>query len=68
MAWLRRLRARIRYRDFDADVRREIDAHRSMKEAELRAAGRTEAEARVEALRTLGNVTLSREAVTLGHD
>ena len=35
MSWLRRLRARIKNRDFDANLREELDLHRAMKEAEL---------------------------------
>jgi hypothetical protein len=30
MSWLRRLRARIRHRRFDADLREELEAHRTM--------------------------------------
>ncbi|HEX5216432.1 MAG TPA: ABC transporter permease [Vicinamibacterales bacterium] len=60
-AWFRRLRARIRYRSFDADLRQEIDAHRAMAEAELRSRGVAPGEARAAASRAMGNVTLARE-------
>src|SRR6188508_3119981 len=60
-AWFRRLRARIRYRSFDADLRQEIDAHRAMTEAELRSRGVAPGEARTASTRAMGNVTLARE-------
>ncbi len=58
----RRLRARLRYRRFDADLRRELEEHRAMSQAALEAAGLTPAEARRQAARALGNVTLARES------
>ena len=62
MSWWTRLRARIRYRHFDADLREELEVHRAMKEADLQRRGSSAAEARVGASRALGNVTLAREA------
>ena len=59
--WWRRLRARVRYRRFDAELRQEIDAHRAMLEQDLETNGRSRDDARVEAARTLGNATLGRE-------
>jgi predicted permease len=59
---LRRLRARIRYRDFDADLRRELDVHRAMTEDSLRAAGATPDEARYQGAHRLGHVLTAREA------
>src|SRR5689334_15462155 len=61
-ALFRRLRARIRYRDFDAELRREIDVHRAMAEEDLRAGGASADEARYLAGRRLGHVTTAREA------
>ena len=59
--WFRRLRARLKYRHFDADVAREIDAHRAMKQAELETRGLSATEARAGAARALGNVVSMRE-------
>jgi predicted permease len=59
--WLRRLRARLKYRRFDADLAHEIAAHREMKEAGLRSQGMTASDARTAAARQLGNITLARE-------
>jgi predicted permease len=61
-AFFRRLRARIRYRDFDRELRRELDVHRAMAEEDLRADGVSEAEAGYLAGRRLGHVTTAREA------
>ena len=61
MRWLRRLRARLKYRRFDAELREEIEAHRAMTEADLRSRGASPGEARAAASRALGNVTLARE-------
>ena len=61
MRWLRRLRARIKYRNFDADLAREIATHREMKGEALRYQGMSHAEAHAAAARALGNVTLARE-------
>jgi macrolide transport system ATP-binding/permease protein len=59
--WLRRLRARIRYRHFDRDLASEIEAHRELKAGEHRARGLDPAASRSAASRDLGNVTLMRE-------
>jgi putative ABC transport system permease protein len=58
---LRRLRARIRYRRFDADLAEEMEFHRAMKQRELERAGLTETEATVKSRREMGNITLARE-------
>ena len=57
----RRLRARIRYRDFDAELRRELDVHQAMAEDAWRAGGAPEAHVRHLAARQMGAVTLARE-------
>src|SRR5688572_24356912 len=59
--WLRRLRARIKYRHFDRDLAREIETHRALKADEHRRNGAGDDEARHGAARDLGNVTLMRE-------
>ena len=59
--WLRRLRARIRYRHVDRDLAREIETHRALKAAAHRERGLAPDEARYAAARDLGNVTLMRE-------
>lgn len=61
MRWIRQLLARIRYRRFDADLREELETHQSLKEASLAARGLSPEEARQQARRALGNVTLQRE-------
>jgi predicted permease len=61
MGWLRRLRARIKYRHFETDLREEIETHRSLKEADLQGRGASPADARTSASRAMGNVTLARE-------
>jgi predicted permease len=61
MPWLRRLLARLRYRHFQDDVARELEHHRTLKEAELMGAGASPADARHQSSRALGNVTLARE-------
>ncbi len=58
---LRRLRARIRYRGFDADLAEEIEFHRAMKQRDGEQAGLTSTEARFMSHREMGNVTLARE-------
>ena len=58
---LRRLRARIRYRRFDADLAEEMEFHRAMKQRELESTGLTENEATVQSRREMGSVTLARE-------
>jgi predicted permease len=59
--FFRQLRARLKYRHFDRDLAREIDAHRAMKQRELETAGIPPAEASAATSRALGNVTLMRE-------
>ena len=59
--WLRGVRARIKYRRFDADLAEEIAAHRELKQAELGADGMTPQEARTATARVMGNITLARE-------
>jgi predicted permease len=61
MRWLRRLHARIKYRHFNADLRRELEVHRAMLEDQLTARGEQAQSARVLAARRLGNVTVERE-------
>ena len=60
-AWLRRLRARWRYRHFHDDVAREIETHRAMAQSALERSGVDADAARAQAARALGNVTLMRE-------
>ena len=60
-SWLRRLRARVRYRHFDRDLAEEIEWHRAMKERELASAGLAPGEARWQARRELGNIMIARE-------
>ena len=60
-SWVRRLRARLRYRHFDDDLRRELEVHRSMAERELRASGEPVDGVHRVAARQMGNVTLARE-------
>src|SRR5204863_7648828 len=57
---LRRLRARIRYRRFDAELAEEIEFHRAMKQRDWERAGLAATEARVMSHRDMGNVTLAR--------
>jgi hypothetical protein len=58
---LRHLRARVRYRHFDADLQEELRVHEAMKREELEASGTPPAEAGAAARRALGNVTQMRE-------
>ncbi|HJR59090.1 MAG TPA: ADOP family duplicated permease [Vicinamibacterales bacterium] len=58
---LQRLRSRFRNRGFDQDLRDELRVHEEMKREELAAAGLSASDARTEARRALGNVTLMRE-------
>jgi predicted permease len=57
----RRLRARLRYRDFDADLRRELAVHQAMAEERLRADGVDAEDARYQAARRMGAVLAARE-------
>jgi len=59
--FIRRLRARIKYRHFERDLAREIETHRAMTQEELEASGAAPLHARERAARALGNVTLARE-------
>jgi len=59
--FLRRLRARLRYRNFDADLREELETHRALAESDARARGVSPEDARHEAARRVGNRTLARE-------
>ncbi len=59
--WIRRLRARLRYRDFEDDLRDEIRVHRAMAEEAAREQGLTAGETRARATRELGNVAMARE-------
>ena len=63
--FLHHLRARIRNRRFDDDLAEELRVHEEMKRDELMAAGIAAADARAEARRALGNVTLMREDARL---
>jgi predicted permease len=61
MTLMRRIRRWLRWRQVQAELREELDAHREMKERAYREAGLTEREARARAARELGNVTLAAE-------
>ena len=58
---LRRLRARLRNRRFNADLAEELRLHEEMKREELAAMGLSADDARAAARRAMGNVTLMRE-------
>ncbi len=60
-AWLRHVRARIKYRRFDSELAEEIETHRAMAERDLSAAGESPEEARWRSARQLGNATLARQ-------
>jgi predicted permease len=59
--FLRRLRARLRYRNFESDLRDELETHRTMAEEDARGRGVPAEAARHEAARRLGNGTNARE-------
>lgn len=59
---LRRLRARVRYRRFDADLQQELDVHRAMAEDNLRARGTEPGDVGHLAARQLGNTLAARQA------
>jgi len=61
-AWLRRLRARIKYRHYARDLDRELEVHREMAMRDLAGAGTPHQIQRAAALQ-LGNTTLIREDV-----
>jgi predicted permease len=56
-----RLRARLRNRRFDADLREELRLHEELKREALEAGGMAPPDARAAARRALGNATLMRE-------
>jgi hypothetical protein len=58
---IQRLRARLRNRRFDEDLREELRLHEEMKREELESGGMPALDARAEARRELGNATLMRE-------
>lgn len=58
---LRRLLARFRYRRYARDLAEEIDVHRDLLARDLAADGRSEAEARDQARRAMGNELQARE-------
>ncbi len=62
VGFLRRLRARLRYRHFNTELKDELDAHRAMAEDDLRASGEAPDDVQRQAARQLGNVTLARES------
>jgi hypothetical protein len=57
--FFRRLRARIRHRNFDEELQRELDVHRDMAEDELRAVGVAPDDARHVAARLLGTTLVA---------
>ena len=61
MAFLKRLRARVRNRRFDEDLREELRLHEELKREELERTGMTAGDARTQARRALGNVALRQE-------
>ena len=58
---LQRLRARLRNRRYDEDLREELRLHEELKREELEAGGISARDARAGARRALGNATLMRE-------
>lgn len=59
---LRRIRARLRHRHFNANLREELEAHRAMVEEELQASGLGSDAVRRRTAAQIGNVTLARES------
>jgi predicted permease len=59
--FLRRLRARIRYRHYDRDLVEELDHHLEMKQRECQSAGLAPTDAVLKAQRDVGNVLVARE-------
>jgi putative ABC transport system permease protein len=59
--FLTRLRARLRYRRFDDDLREELRVHEALKREALEGSGMTKEDAAFAARRALGNVTRMRE-------
>jgi predicted permease len=60
-AWFRNLRARLRYRRFEDDLREEVRVHSAMAEDAARREGLTAGDARARAARELGNLAMARE-------
>ncbi len=60
--FFRRLRARLKYRRFNAELKDELDVHRAMAEDELRVSGGAPDDVQRQAARQIGNVTLARES------
>src|SRR5262245_9799929 len=60
-AFLRRLRARIKYWNNAEELEKELDAHREMARASVAADGTPDRESRWKAARLLGNTTMARE-------
>lgn len=60
-AFLRRLRARIKYWNNAGELRKELDVHRELAAASFAANGHTERESHWKAARLLGNATIARE-------
>src|SRR3990170_2456754 len=61
ISFLHRLRARLRNRQFDDELREELRVHEEMTRESLEGGGVAAEEARAAARRALGNVTLMRE-------
>src|SRR5688572_16127616 len=61
--WLRRLAYLLRQSRHDADLREEIEAHRSLRAAHLEREGLTPQQAADASQRAIGNVLLAREDV-----
>ena len=61
--WLRRLAYLLRQSRHDAELRDEIEAHRSLRQAHLEREGLSSSEASGASQRALGNVLLAREDV-----
>lgn len=62
-SWFRRLLYLFRQSHHDADLRDEIEAHRSLRQAHLEQQGRAPADPSFESQRALGNTLLAREEV-----
>jgi predicted permease len=60
-AWLRRLTYLLRQSRYDAELREEIEAHRSLRAAHLEREGLTPQQAAEASRRAIGNVLLARE-------
>jgi putative ABC transport system permease protein len=59
--FLRRLRARVKYRHFERDLAEEIETHRVLRQADLVNSGLSPEDARATSYRDLGNVRVARE-------